>query len=100
MKIAIAVILGIVLIFLATQVFFFFKEEGSLEGTLTDTENRLQQAQLKEQTLSTEVDYLANPANLEKELRARFNYTKPGETMVIIVPSSTVAGSGTSSVGN
>ena len=89
MKIAITVVLGIVLIFLATQVFFFFKEEGSLEGTLADTEYRLQQAQHEEQTLSTEVNYLANPANLEKELRARFNYAKPGETMVIIVPSST-----------
>ena len=35
-----------------------------------------------------------NPANLEKELRARFNYREPGEKLIIIVPQ---AGSGSSS---
>jgi cell division protein FtsB len=99
MKIAIAVVLSIVLIFIAAQVFFFFKEERSLAGTLADTENRLRQAQAEEQNLAAEVNYLANPANLEKELRARFNYTKPGETMIVIVQSST-ATSGAASSGD
>ena len=39
--------------------------------------------------LQEENQYPSNPANLEKELRARYNYKKPGETMVIIIPSST-----------
>ena len=39
---------------------------------------------------------IAAEMNLEKELRARFNYKKPGETMIIIVPepSSTASTSG------
>lgn len=93
MKIAIMVILGIVLVFVASQVIFFMKDERSLAQTLADTESRLQAAETQEQNLSTEMSYLLNPANLEKELRARFNYAKPGETMVVIVSSSTATSS-------
>jgi cell division protein FtsB len=46
-------------------------------------------SQAQEASLQEETQYLSNPANLEKELRARFNYKKPGETMVIIVPDAT-----------
>jgi hypothetical protein len=88
MKIAIAIILGIVLVFVGAQVIFFMKQERSLSETLGDTLSRLQGAETQEQNFSAEVSYLTDPANLEKELRARFNYAKPGETMVIIVSSS------------
>ncbi len=43
-------------------------------------------AKTDEADFQTDVQYLANPVNLEKELRSRFNYKKPGETMIIIVP--------------
>ena len=89
MKIVISLMLAAVLVFVATQVVFFMREERSLSQALTDTKHRLQDAQTEEQDLSAEVSYLADPANLEKELRARFNYAKPGETMIVIVPSST-----------
>jgi hypothetical protein len=58
----------------------------------------LEQAETEEQSLSTEVNYLSNPVNLEKELRGRFNYAKSGETMLIIVSSSTTGSSTSSSV--
>lgn len=93
MKIVVAVILGLVLVFVVSQVIFFVKDERSLSQTLADTENRLQEAETQEQNLSAEVNYLTDPANLEKELRARFNYTKPGETMIVIVASSTATSS-------
>jgi len=99
MKIAAAIILGIAFVFIATQIVSAIKQEHSLAGTFSDVEGRLQQAEAQEQSLSAEVDYLANPVNLEKELRARFNYAKPGETMVVIISSST-APSPASSTGN
>ena len=89
MKIAAAIILSIALIFVATQLVSAIKQEHSLAGSFSDIEGRLEQTKAQEQSLSAEMDYLANPVNLEKELRARFNYAKPGETMMVIVASST-----------
>jgi hypothetical protein len=60
-----------------------------LSAALADIETRLTKAQYDEANLQSEVQYLANPLNLEKELRARFNYKKPGETMIVIVPAET-----------
>ncbi|MGB7957536.1 MAG: septum formation initiator family protein [Minisyncoccia bacterium] len=94
MKIVIALILVAVLVFVASQVVFFMKQERSLSQTLADTMDRLRAVQTQEQALSAEVNYLTNPMNLEKELRARFNYAKPGETMIVIVQSSTATSSG------
>jgi cell division protein FtsB len=93
MKIAAAVILSLALIFIVTQVISSIEEEHSLAATFSNVAAKLEQAKDEEENLTAEVNYLANPANLEKELRARFNYAKPGETMVIIVASSTPTGS-------
>lgn len=97
MKIAAIIILSIAFAFVVTQIISAIREEHSLAQTFSDIESRLEQAKTEEQNLSAEMNYLANPANLEKELRARFNYAKPGETMVVIVPSSTATSSASSS---
>ena len=89
MKILFAALLAIVLVFLGARVFLFWQEELQLGQTLSDTEARLQKAEADEANLSAEVQYLEDPANLEKELRSQFNYKKPGETMIIIVPQQT-----------
>lgn len=90
MKIASIVVLSLFLILIGVQVFSFVGQEWSLGSQLADVQANLTKSQTQETSLQEEVQYLGNPANLEKELRERFNYKKPGETMVIIVPSSTV----------
>ena len=89
MKIAAVAALSIVLILVAGRVWAFFSEERHLSAELASVESRLVTAKTDEADLQEEVKYLANPLNLEKELRARFNYKKPGETMIVIVPSQT-----------
>ena len=89
MKIAAIVVLSLFLIVIGVQVFSFVGQEWSLGSQLADVQANLTKAQTQETSLQQEVQYLGNPANLEKELRARFNYKKPGETMIIIVPSAT-----------
>ncbi len=89
MKIAGAVVLLVVLVLVGVRVYSFFAQEKQLGQELADIETRLTKAQYDEASLQSEVQYLANPLNLEKELRARFNYKKPGETMIIIVPAQT-----------
>jgi hypothetical protein len=88
MKIASVVVLSIFLIVIGAQVFSFVRQEWSLGNELADVQASLTKAETEETSLQEEDQYLSNPANLEKELRARFNYKKPGETMVIIVPAA------------
>ncbi len=86
MKIAAIVVLSIIIIFLGVQVFSFIKQANQLNGDFASVQTRLTKAKADEANLEEEKQYLANPANLEKELRSRFNYVNPGEKMVIIVP--------------
>ena len=89
MKLFFAIILSIVVIVIGVQIASFLGQERTLSKNLSDAESRLAAAKLQEADLQEEMKYLGNPANLEKELRAQFNYKKPGETMIIIVPTST-----------
>ena len=36
--------------------------------------------------LREQIEYFSNPRNLEKELRARFNYRLPFEKLIIVIP--------------
>ena len=87
MKIAFAIMLAVILVVIGLKIFSFLGEERTLGQNLTDVESRLVQAKQQEADLQDEMQYLTNPANLEKELRSQFNYKNPGETMVIIVPA-------------
>jgi len=87
MKLASAIFLFLVLVFVGWQAFGFWRQERALSQNLSDAAAKLASAEEDEANLQEESQYLSNPANLEKELRAQFNYKKPGETMIIIVPS-------------
>jgi cell division protein FtsB len=89
MKPAAIVVLSLFLILIGVQVFSFVRQEWQLGSELADVQASFAKAQAEEASLQEENQYLSNPENLEKELRARFNYKKPGETMVIIVPNAT-----------
>ncbi len=95
MKIAAIIGLSLVLIFIGVQVYSFVAQEGQLGGQLADVQANLTKAQTEETSLQEESQYLSNPINLEKEIRERFNYKKPGETMVIIVPAASSTASST-----
>lgn len=95
MKIAAIAVLSLLLIFVGVQVYSFVAQEGTLGSDLADVQANLAKAQAEETSLQEENQYLSNPVNLEKEIRERFNYKKPGETMVIIVPSASSTASST-----
>ncbi len=89
MKPAAIVVLSAFLILIGIQVYSFVAQEWSLGNQLADVRANLTKAKTQETSLQQENQYLSNPENLKKELRERFNYKKPGETMVIIVPDAT-----------
>lgn len=96
MKIAAIVVLSIVIVFLGIQVFSFVKQANQLSDDFASIQARLTKAKADQANLEEEKQYLANPVNLEKELRSRFNYVNPGEKMVIIVPNGNSPASSTS----
>jgi cell division protein FtsB len=88
MKILATAVLFILLALVGAQIFSFLGQEHDLSQTLADSENRLAKAERDGASLSATMQFLGNPANLEKQLRAQFNYKKPGETMIVIVPET------------
>ena len=98
MRIAAITILLIALALIGSRVYAFFVQERGLSSALADVQARLTKAKADEANLQSEVQYLANPLNLEKELRARFNYKKPGETMIVIVPTESSTATDTAGV--
>ena len=86
MKLATAIFLGLVLIFVGLRAYDFFRDERDLTQNLADVQTRLAAAKASEADLEAQTQFLSNPVNMEKELRANFNYTKPGEKMIIMVP--------------
>jgi cell division protein FtsB len=95
LKITGAALLFLLLIFIGTRVYGFVVQEHELSADLAGVQAELTKAQTDATSLQEESQYLANPINLEKELRARFNYKEPGETMIIIVPAATSTASST-----
>ena len=86
MKILIAVILIIILLFLLAQVYFFFKERNQLRREFRSLTEKSENLVVENEKIKSEIEYYSNPENLEKELRAKFNYKKIGEKMMIISP--------------
>lgn len=59
----------------------------SMSASAASLRERLAALADDSRNLKSDLEYLKIPENLEKELRSRFNYKKPGEKLIIIVPS-------------
>lgn len=94
MKLTIAVILFVIIIFIGFQIHSFVGRENAVKQNYLDLGTRLSQAKQDQGSFKAELDYYLNPVNLEKELRARFNYKRPDEKLIIIVPKIGTSTSG------
>ncbi|MDO8430212.1 MAG: septum formation initiator family protein [bacterium] len=86
MKRIFLVILGLVLLALAWQLFNLYRQNKKLGDTLSAIDVKTDFFKKENSELQADLEYYAKPENLEKELRSRFNYKKPGEKLIIIVP--------------
>ncbi len=57
-----------------------------LVGQISDIRKEVESIKSDNDALYKKIDYFSDPHNLEKELRARFNYRLPGEKLIIVVP--------------
>ncbi|PIY59501.1 hypothetical protein COY96_01520 [Candidatus Wolfebacteria bacterium CG_4_10_14_0_8_um_filter_37_11] len=86
MKHFIMIILAIILMALLVQFYFIFKERNQLKREFHNLTEKSENLAKENEKIKSEIEYYSNPENLEKELRARFNYKKIGEKMMIIAP--------------
>jgi len=76
----------ILLLALLTQIYFTFKERNQLKSKLQTFTAKAQILDKENNEIKSEIKYFQLPENLQKELRSKLNYKKPGEKMIIITP--------------
>ncbi len=86
MKIAAVAFLLILVSLLGFEIFSLWSRKANLEGEFEESQAKLEELKKEQGNLRAEINYLANPLNLEKELRSRFNLKYPSEKMIIVVP--------------
>ena len=89
MKRVITIILVLVLAVLFYELYQLYRYRGKLQYDLSFLSGKLAQFKKDNLELRSDLEYFAEPENLEKELRSRFNYKKPGEKLIIVVPPKT-----------
>ncbi len=86
MRRLIYIIFGIILIGFLVQVYKMGSEGWALRKEVKEVDKELTLVGTDTNDLKEKISYYSNPRNLEKELRARFNYRFPNEKLIIVVP--------------
>jgi len=86
MRRVIYIVFGIILLGLLTQVYKMGSERWALSKEMKKVNKELKLVETDNTDLKEKIGYYSNPRNLEKELRARFNYRLPNEKLIIVVP--------------
>lgn len=66
--------------------YLLFNQGAELKKDLTEVNAEIQPLVEENRRLVDEIKYLKDPDNLEKELRSRLNYVRPGEQVIVITP--------------
>jgi flagellar basal body-associated protein FliL len=85
-KIVISVLLFIFLAFVSVQIYIYHAKAKEAQASYDAAKTQHDSVAVEHVKLEDELKYYLNPLNLEKELRARFNYHAPGEKTLILVP--------------
>lgn len=85
-KVLIIIVLVLVVGFLAVQAFHFSQQEADLTLRYRALQADLQKATMARDELQEKLENYDRPENIEQAVREQFNYRRPDEKMLIIVP--------------
>lgn len=68
------------------QIYNLDFERRDLKREMATVVDELDLVEADNSNLLSQIEYFSNPRNLEKELRARFNYRLPFEKLIIVIP--------------
>lgn len=89
MRKPITIFLLLALAVLIYQFYQLYSYHGELREVFSGLSGKLAALRKESFNLQADLNYFLEPENLEKELRAKFNYKKPGEKLIIVVPPKT-----------
>ena len=84
MKIGVFLASILIAIFLSIQLFNFYKGNSILSLKLEEAVAESDRLDEESHQLKADLQYFSEPENLAKELRAKFDYKKPGEKLIKI----------------
>ena len=84
MKVVVWIAVVILLGFLAVQLYNLYVSNAITRKELDKANAEVQVLSDENEQLMADIEYYAEPENLAKELKARFDYRKPGETLIKI----------------
>jgi len=85
-RVAFFVVGGLIIALLWVQMFLIVKEGYALRTEHTALQEDIRVLDTENNAIERDIEYSSQQHNLEKILRERFNYKRPGETMIIVVP--------------
>lgn len=86
-QIAILVVIGLCILGVGSRLYSLTGERNAAREELHVLQEKAAIVEGNTERINLQGQFLVNPDNLEKELRARLNYRAPGEKTVIIVPA-------------
>ncbi|MDO8466530.1 MAG: hypothetical protein Q7S83_00075 [bacterium] len=84
MKIGVFLASILIAVFLSIQLFNFYKGNSILSLKLEEAVAESDRLGRESMQLKADLEYFSEPENLAKELRAKFDYKKPGEKLIKI----------------
>lgn len=79
-------ILAIIITVVSVQTLKLFGKERDMNKQLQTSREKMESLSQENADLQAQIDYMSRKENLEKELRAKFNYKRPDEKVMIITP--------------
>jgi len=86
MKRVIYIVFIVIFIAIALKVYEGDSERRELKREMAVLSEEIELVEGDNSKISEKIDYFSEPRNLEKELRARFNYRLPFEKLIIVIP--------------
>lgn len=80
------ILFGVLIIAVGFQFFRLYEQYADLRDSTGKLRQSMADFTEENERLQADLEYFSNPSNLEKELRARFNYKLPGESVMIVIP--------------
>lgn len=82
------IIFGVIAVSLGIHIYNANAVRADLAKKLYELSQSQIELEEENKKITEDIEYLSDPHNLEKELRARYNYRAPNEKMIIVVPPS------------
>lgn len=70
----------------SVQTIKLFGKERDMSKQLQASKEKMESLSKENVDLQEQIDYASRKENMEKELRAKFNYKRPDEKVMIITP--------------